>query len=55
MTYYEVKNLSKKTLASYEQTLRLFVQYLKQEFKIEEAGQVKEIHIREYINYCIDL
>ena len=51
MTYCEVKNLSKKTLASYEQTLRLFAQYLKQEFKIEEAGQVKEIHIREYINY----
>lgn len=45
LTYCEVKNLSIKTIASYEQTLRLFAQYLKQEFKIEEAGQVKEIHI----------
>ena len=51
LTYCEVKNLSIKTIASYEQTLRLFAQYLKQEFKIEEAGQVKEIHIREYMKY----
>lgn len=51
MTYCEVKNLSQKTLRSYEQTLRLFAQYLKEKFNIKEAGQVKEIHIREYIKY----
>ena len=32
MTYCEVKNLSQKTLRSYEQTLRLFAQYLKEKF-----------------------
>lgn len=51
MTYWEVKNLSQKTLRSYEQTLRLFAQYLKEKFNIKEAGHVKEIHIREYIKY----
>ncbi len=29
MNYCEVKNLSKKTLSSYEQTLKLLVLYLK--------------------------
>ena len=51
MNFCEVKNLAKKTLASYEQTLRLFAQYLKDIFKIKEVGEVKEIHIREYIKY----
>lgn len=51
MNYCEVKNLSKKTIASYEQTLRLFALYLKKEHKVKEAGEVKEIHIREYIKY----
>ena len=49
MTYCEVKNLSKKTLRSYEQTLRLFAIFLKKECNVKEAGQVKELHIREYI------
>lgn len=49
MTYCEVKNLSKKTISSYEQTLRLFAIFLKNECKVKEAGEVKEIHIREYI------
>ncbi len=49
MTYCEVKNLSKKTVSSYEQTLRLFAIFLKSECNVKEAGQVKEIHIREYI------
>ena len=51
MNYCEVKNLSKKTISSYEQTLRLFTLYLKKEHKVKEAGEVKEIHIREYIKY----
>lgn len=51
MTYCEVKNLSKKTISSYEQTLRLFAMFLKREFNVNEAGEVKEIHIREYIKH----
>ena len=51
INYCEVKNLSKKTISSYEQTLRLFALYLKKEYKVKEAGEVKEIHIREYIKY----
>lgn len=51
MNYCEVKSLAKKTIGSYEQTLRLFTQYLKDKFKVKEAGEVKEMHIREYIKY----
>lgn len=49
MNYCDVKQLSQKTLKSYEQTLRLFAIFLKTECKIGEAESVKEIHIREYI------
>lgn len=49
MNYCEVKNLAKKTIASYEQTLRLFVIFLKTKFDVKEAESVKEIHIMEYI------
>lgn len=49
INYCEVKNLSKKTLSSYEQTLRLFAVFLKEIHKVKEAGEVKELHIREYI------
>lgn len=31
MNYCDYKNLSQKTLASYEQTLRLFIKYLQDE------------------------
>lgn len=51
MTYCEVKNLSKKTISSYEQRLRLFAMFLKRKFNVKEAGEVKEIHIREYIKH----
>lgn len=51
MNYCEVKNLSKKTLSSYEQTLKLLVLYLKNEHNVKEAGEVKELHIKEYIKY----
>ena len=51
MNYCEVKNLSKKTISSYEQTLRLFAMYLKMEKGVKEAEAVKELHIREYIKY----
>lgn len=52
--YCEVKNLSKKTTKSYEQTLRLFAMYLKNECEVKEAGDVKEIHIREYMKYLTE-
>lgn len=51
MLYCDSKHLSKKTLASYEQTLKLFALYLKNEFKIEDASNVKSSHIRNYIKY----
>lgn len=34
MIYCESKNLSKKTMMSYEQTLRLFSKYLEEELQI---------------------
>lgn len=36
MNYCDVKNLSKKTLRSYHQTLRLFANYLKEKHKYKE-------------------
>lgn len=49
--YCTSKNLSTKTIRSYEQTLRLLAQYLKDNYKVKSAGDTKELHIREYIKY----
>lgn len=43
------KNLSKKSMGSYEQTLKLFAKYLEQEKKITDITEVTEKIIREYI------
>ncbi|MEK9198623.1 tyrosine-type recombinase/integrase [Ureibacillus sp. FSL E2-3493] len=51
MLYCDAKNLSKKTLKSYEQTLILFRNYLVQELGIHDASEVKTSHIRHYIKY----
>lgn len=51
MDYCSSKNLSTKTIGSYEQTLRLLAQYLKDKHKVKSAGDTKELHIREYIKY----
>lgn len=51
MLYCDSKNLSKKTLASYDQTLKLFILYLKDNFNIEDASKVKSSHVRYYIQY----
>ncbi|MEH6949640.1 tyrosine-type recombinase/integrase [Bacillus sp. JJ634] len=51
MLYCSSKNLSKKTMRSYEQTLRLFVLYMEEQFQINEVGKVKSAHIRHYIKY----
>ncbi|WP_025726760.1 tyrosine-type recombinase/integrase [Heyndrickxia ginsengihumi] len=51
MLYCDSKHLSRKTLASYNQTLKLFILYLKDNFKIDDAAKVKSSHIRHYIQY----
>lgn len=49
--YCDSKYLSPKTLKSYEQTLTLFRNYLVKELKIEDAANVKLMHVRRYIQY----
>lgn len=51
MMYCDSKNLSRKTKASYEQTLKLFAAYLRNQFNITEPDEVKTAHIRNYISY----
>lgn len=51
MDYCTSRNLATKTIGSYEQTLRLLVQYLKDKYKVKSARDTKELHIREYIKY----
>lgn len=51
MLYCDSKNLSRKTLASYEQTLKLFQVYLEKELKITDINKVKPVHIRQYVKY----
>lgn len=54
MIYCESKNLSKKTMMSYEQTLRLFSKYLEEESQTTDVTKVTEKVLREYINYIKD-
>ena len=49
MDYCRSKQLRPKTMGSYEQTLKLFVRWLKENMEIKNAEQVKEPHIRAYI------
>ncbi|WP_407672977.1 site-specific integrase [Paenibacillus profundus] len=51
LAFCQQKNLSKKTLSSYEQSLKLFVVYLKKEQGIDTLADVKTGHIRQYISY----
>lgn len=51
LDYCSAKNLSIKTIASYEQTLRLISLYLTSQYKITSAEQTKEKHIIKYIKY----
>ena len=50
MNYCEYRNLSKKTLLSYEQSLRLFSRYLMDTYKINRSEQVTQQIILNYIN-----
>jgi integrase/recombinase XerD len=43
------RNLSRKTMASYEQTLRLFTTFIREKYGITDSKSVKARHIREYI------
>ena len=49
MEYCRSKQLRPKTMASYEQTLKLFARWLWERYDIENADEVKEPHIRSYI------
>ncbi|UQD52683.1 site-specific integrase [Bacillus methanolicus] len=51
LLYCDSKNLSRKTLASYQQTLNLFLIFLERECKITSIDRVKPVHIRQYIKY----
>ncbi|PES80081.1 integrase [Bacillus cereus] len=51
LIYCQSKNLSPKTISSYEQTLKLFLLWLKNEQDLEEVNHVKAGHIRQYIAY----
>lgn len=49
MNYCDYKGLSKKSMKSYEQTLRLFIRYLKDECNIANTGDIKEQTIKNYL------
>lgn len=46
MNYCDYKGLSPKSVRSYEQTLRLFIRYLKDECNITSIGEIKEQTIK---------
>ncbi|MFT8314630.1 MAG: site-specific integrase [Clostridium sp.] len=46
-----MKNLSSKTIKSYDQSLKLFTRFLLQEYKIISIKQLKKIHIEEYVRF----
>ncbi|WP_227002690.1 tyrosine-type recombinase/integrase [Salicibibacter kimchii] len=51
MLHCESKMLSRKTMASYEQSVRLFAHYLEDVKGVTNAKDVKTEHIRAYIKY----
>ncbi|WAH39022.1 tyrosine-type recombinase/integrase [Alicyclobacillus dauci] len=51
LTYCQSKGLSLKTIAAYEQSLKLFVVYLKNEHEVERINDVRTGHLRQYILY----
>ena len=51
MLFCSSKNLSKKTLKSYEQTLKLFAAYLKDQFQLEKVEGVAKSHFRQYVKF----
>lgn len=51
MEYCDSKNLSRKTIESYEKTLKLFALFVSEKFGVEDARLVDESMVRKYINY----
>ena len=49
--YCMQKNLSVKTYSSYEQSLKLFELFLKEEHQVTDVDKIKREHIRDYITY----
>lgn len=54
MSYCESKDLTRKTMLSYEATLKLFARYLQDELKIEDSTKVNDRIVRDYILYLKD-
>ena len=50
MVYCRSKRLREKTIASYEQSLRLFERWCREQLAIEDVDKVTEATIRRYIN-----
>lgn len=53
MTFCDYKALSSKTIASYEQTLRLFILFLENEHNITKINVIKDKHIKAYVDYLL--
>lgn len=51
MKHCQSKGLSKKSMRSYEQTLRLFAKYLEEEKNIQSTKEVTKEAVRDYIVY----
>jgi integrase/recombinase XerD len=51
LIYCQSKNLAPKTLSPYEQSLKLFIVFLKNEHGIDDPKYVKAGHIRQYVKY----
>jgi integrase/recombinase XerD len=54
MLYCRTSQLRPKTMASYEQTLRLFQRWLKEELQIEKVNEVTEPIIRKYLDSLME-
>ncbi|MDU1116024.1 MAG: site-specific integrase [Clostridium butyricum] len=51
LDYCMYKNLSKKTLKSYNQTLMLFMMYLQEERNIDDIHKVDKEIVQEHIQF----
>lgn len=51
MEYCNLKDLSKKTMKSYESILLLFSKYIEEEFQIDKIQEIKIKHTKEYIKF----
>lgn len=54
MLHCQTKNLTRKTMASYESTLKLFSRYLHENYTIVDAKLVKEEMIKRYVLFILE-